>query len=92
MGQKIRRITQCGNQTCGKSFAYNFDLERVPAGITSYDLSCPFCQTRQAVPLQSVRKVEVLRDGTQQEIMEWTLPDKPIGETPPQPSPYQGRE
>lgn len=79
MGQKIRRITQCGNQTCGKSFAYNFDLERVPAGITSYDLSCPFCQTRQTVALQSGRKVEVLKDGTQQEITELTVPEHPVG-------------
>jgi hypothetical protein len=47
--------------------------------MTSYDLPCPFCQTRLSVPLQSVRKVEVLKDGTQQEIMELTLPEHPIG-------------
>lgn len=79
MGQIVKRITQCGNQTCGKSFTYNFDLERVPAGMTSYSLSCPLCQTRQAVPLQSVRKVEVLKDGTQQEITELTVPERPVG-------------
>jgi hypothetical protein len=77
MGQKIKRVTQCGH--CGKSFPYTYDLERVPAGMTSYDLPCPFCQTRLSVPLQSVRKVEVLKDGTQQEIMELTLPEHPIG-------------
>jgi hypothetical protein len=77
MGQIVKRITQCGN--CGKSFPYSYDLERVPAGMTSYDLSCPFCQTRQSVPLQSVRKVEVLKDGSQQEFTELTLPEHPIG-------------
>jgi hypothetical protein len=92
MGQTIKRITQCGNQQCGKSFTYAYDLERVTTGLTSFALSCPFCQTQQTVPLQSVRKVEVLKDGTQQELTEWTLPDKPVGETPPQSSPYQGRE
>ncbi|MFN3785909.1 MAG: hypothetical protein ACK4RS_03610 [Thiothrix sp.] len=79
MGQKIKRSTQCGNQHCGKLFTYTYDMERIPAGVTSYTLSCPFCQTRQRVPLQSVRKVEVLKDGTQQEITELTLPEHPIG-------------
>lgn len=79
MGQKIKRITQCGNQNCGKSFTYTYDLERVTAGLTSFALSCPFCQTQQTVPLQSVRKVEVLKDGTQQEITALTLPEHPVG-------------
>lgn len=77
MGQKIKRMTQCGN--CGKSFSYTYDMERVPAGMSSFALSCPFCQTRQTVPLQSVRTVEVVRDGTQQEITELTLPELPVG-------------
>lgn len=77
MEQTIRRMTQCGH--CGKSFSYRYDLERVPAGMSSFALSCPFCQTRQTVSLQRVRKVDVLRDGTQQEITALTLPEHPIG-------------
>ena len=77
MGQKIKRVTQCGH--CGKSFSYAYDLEGVPVNKTHYDLSCPFCRTRQSVSLQSVRKVEILKDGTQQEVMELTLPEHPVG-------------
>ncbi len=79
MGQKITRRTQCGNQPCGKQFTYHYNLEDMPAGMRRYDLSCPFCHTRQAVPLHSVRKVEVLRDGTQQELTALTLPEHPVG-------------
>lgn len=95
MGQKIKRTTQCGNQMCNKSFAYHFDLEQVPAGMSSYSLACPFCQTRQSVALHSVRTVDVLRGSEQQEITQLSLPEHPVGmveEPPPQPFPYQGRE
>lgn len=79
MEKKVTRNTRCGNGECGESFTYSYDMERVPAGMTSYDLSCPFCRTRQSVALQSVRKVEVLKNGTQQEVTELTLPEHPVG-------------
>lgn len=90
INRKINRTTRCGH--CGKSFLYIYDLECVPVGMTHYDLSCPFCQTRQSVPLQSVRRVEVLRGDRQQEIVELTLPEHPVGEIPPQTATHLGRE
>ncbi len=93
MRQPIRRITTCGH--CGKTFSYRYDMARIPEGVSDFPLSCPFCHTRQMVSLGAVRKVEVLKDGSRQEIEVLEVPEHPVGvveETPPQPSPYQGRE
>ncbi len=86
---KIIRVTQCGHKDCGKSFQYSYDLARIPADTTDFPLSCPFCQTKQRVPLHSTHKVEVLRDGKQQETVVLEVPEHPVGiveETPSQSS------
>ncbi|MBU0656139.1 MAG: hypothetical protein KJ914_13545 [Gammaproteobacteria bacterium] len=77
MGQSTRRITHCGQ--CGKSFSYRYDMGRIPEGVTNFPLSCPFCSTRQVVPLTAVRKVDLLRDGTKQEIVVLEVPENPVG-------------
>lgn len=77
MGQKIKRITQCGH--CGKNFPYLYDPERVPENTTTHPFSCPFCHVRQYVPVQAVRSVVVLRDGSHQEIDTLEIAEHPIG-------------
>lgn len=77
MGEICRRITQCGH--CGRSFSYRYDLANVSEGETDYSLSCPFCQTRQKVPLISKRKVDILRDGQKLDDQELTVPENPVG-------------
>jgi hypothetical protein len=95
VGKPVTRSTRCGNGECGENFTYSYDLARVPAGMTSYRLSCPFCGTVQTVSLQAGRTVEILKSGEQREITELSVPENPVGvveETPPHPSPYHGRE
>lgn len=79
MGEKVTRITRCGNRECGENFTYSYDMERVPEGLSSYPLACPFCHTEQAVPLQAVRTVEVLRNGEQRAITVLSVPENPVG-------------
>lgn len=79
MGQKTKRITQCGNSECGKTFSYIYDTARIPEGVAEFPLSCPFCHTRQTVSLGAVRKVEVLKDGSRQEIEVLDVQENPVG-------------
>lgn len=84
MESKVTRITQCGQ--CGKSFNYIYNMENISAETTHYRFSCPSCQTKQRIPLHSVHKVEVQRDGKQQEIVVLKVPEHPVGVVEENPS------